>query len=128
MCVIAVAIGILASAYDCGGGDYGVVSIGRTNGGVIAEQLIHNYSGDTTHYESRDGGLTWRSVDSSNVAPIEWGGTEVTTPRGRYRIDDTGVLLISAAGQPETAYSTAYLREPLNLWLQSHKTRGGSRL
>ena len=77
-------------------------------------------------FTSSDGGLTWaktaqlyRGEEADLGASADEG---VETPRGRYGIDGQGIMLIGPDGESELAYSTAYLREDGNVWVQEKWT------
>ena len=66
-----------------------------------------------------DGGLTWVPV-SYRTSSVEWGGSSVETPRGTYRIQDGGIVLISPSGDSQEVYSFRHLSESSNRWFQSY--------
>ena len=45
------------------------------------------------------------------------------TPRGRYTLDGPDVILVDLDGRRQVAYSTAYLQEDGNAWVQQYATK-----
>ena len=89
--------------------------------GVSADGATHVVAVGRTQYRSDDGGLSW-AVGSGDLRQIEWGGERVDTPRGRYEVHGPDILLVDADGRSEAVYSTAYMQEESNVWVQEHAT------
>ena len=71
-------------------------------------------------YASVDGGLNWTAdsaVDRADIKPAPW---NAETPRGRYEINGTRIMRVDADGRSEEVYSSAYLQEAGNVWVQKH--------
>ncbi len=69
-------------------------------------------------YLSADGGLSWSREDRPSDG-IDWGGQSVETPRGRYSLDGPLVLRTGIDDtQEQVAYSTEFLEEEGNVWVQ----------
>ena len=96
----------------------GIRSLGVAETGII----VASYSNDENfiQYGSRDGGLTW--IPDYRGANIKWGGLEVETPRGRFMIQDSDILVRTTEGEWEVIYSGAYLQEEANAWIQYEAT------
>ena len=53
----------------------------------------------------------------------DWREVSVDTPRGRYTRDGPDVILVDLDGRRQVAYSTAYLQEDGNTWIQQMATK-----
>lgn len=110
------------------GTEVGVVAVGPTDDGLIAMTASYGTHGsqELFPYRSHDGGLTWTSRDMTGDT-YEWPRAiipeqdAVSTPRGVYTVDPTGIVLRTDTDE-RTVYSTAYLQSSGNLWLQSKQT------
>ena len=91
--------------------------------GISDEGTIHGRSGGRSEYRSEDGGVSW-ARDSDHPGQVEWGRESVEVPRGGYRIEGPDIVLSAPDGLAEVAYSTAYMQEQGNLWVQKHATSG----
>ena len=90
---------------------------GITNVGTTADGTLHAGGKVYGQFLSRDGGLTW-SERSDRTVGIEWGKESADTPRGRYVIEGPHILQIDPDGRSNRVYSTTYLWEPGNVWVQ----------
>ena len=99
--------------------EVGVKDVGITAGVTVAAAT--GLEGRHGNVQSEDGGLSWigASIDGNE---IRWGGESAETPRGRYVIQGPDIVLFGADGGPELAYSTAYMQEEGNVWVQEHAT------
>ncbi len=96
--------------------DFGMRDVGTSRDGAI-----HAGAWELGHFRSEDGGLSWRggSVDSGQ---IEWGGESVDTPTGRYVIQGPDIVRFGSDGRSKLVFSTAYMQEEGNMWVQEHAT------
>ena len=96
--------------------DFGMRDVGTSRDGAI-----HAGAWELGHFRSEDGGLSWRggSVDSGQ---IEWGGESVDTPTGRYVIQGPDIVRFGSDGRSKLVFSTAYMQEEGNVWVQEHAT------
>ncbi len=78
---------------------------------------------DFATHMSSDGGLSWReSPTYIDTSTVEWGGSTVQTPKGKYTTD--GVEIIRSHGsERETVYSPSYLRRDADVRFQEHLDR-----
>lgn len=78
---------------------------------------------DFATYMSSDGGLSWReSPTYIDTSTVEWGGSTVQTPKGKYTTD--GLEIIRSHGsERETVYSPSYLRRDADVRFQEHLDR-----
>ena len=82
---------------------------------------ITAYKGYVT-YQSVDGGVTW-SPSAFQLSNVARGGRIADSPWGRYTLDGPRVLRIGAdVTQEEVVYSTEYLEEDGNVWVQKVAT------
>ena len=110
--LLAAAVAALASvATSYPGPEYGIREVG-----VSPDGTIHAYL-----YESSDGGFTW-ARDNAPRGEVRWGSQSAETPAGTYTIGGPGIRLLYADGKRELAYSTAYLAEEANMWVQEQAT------
>ena len=90
----------------------GVQRVGVSEGGAI----VANTEFGT--YLSVDGGLSW-SRENRPLSGVDWGGQSVETPRGRYSLDGPLVLRTGIDDtQGQVVYSTEFLEEEGNVWVQ----------
>ena len=89
--------------------------------GISEDGAVHGGQWGRSQYRSSNGGLTWAG-GSGDPGRIEWGGASVETPRGTYVIQGPDIVLVDADGGSELAYSTAYMQEEGNMWVQEHAT------
>ncbi len=95
---------------------YGVQKVGVSDDGIVFAQV------DYGTYHSLDGGFTWNPIEHE-LGGVVWGNESVDTPRGRYTLNGPRVLRISADGaQEEAVYSTEYLEQGGNIWVQEVST------
>ena len=94
---------------------------GIRNVGISEDGAVHGGRGGHSQYRSSNGGLSWAG-GSGDPGRIEWGGASVETPRGRYVIQGPDIMLVDADGVSDVAYSTAYMQEEGNVWVQEHET------
>ena len=95
---------------------YGVQRVGVVDDGAIVTDV------DFGAYRSVDGGMTWSSVEQRLVG-IEWGGGSVDTPTGRYALKGPRVVRLGAdGGSEQVVYSTEYLEQDGNAWVQKVST------
>lgn len=101
--------------------DYGITRVGMhtTEGGSVV--VASNSFGSL--YWSDDGGVTWTGAEELTERSVVSGSDSAETPKGRYAIAGTDILLFDDEGQSETVYSTAYLHEEGNVWAQDRLTR-----
>ena len=109
--------------------DAGIARVGVADGRVIAQAVEYGVGSWESHYETGDGGLTWRPVKISYELEDElWDDFRSTqivgTPRGVYRIRGTDIIREAPGQPPETVYSAAYLLEATNVWVQSWESVG----
>ena len=104
------------------------VDLGITRVGVSEDGLLHasaryydQYPSNNSTHQSADSGQTW-AKGLTYQGSITWGGQTAETPRGRYTIEGTDVILTGADGRAEVVYSTAYLRKAGNVWTQEQST------
>ena len=98
---------------------YGVQYVGVSGDGVLV--AITAYKGYVT-YQSVDGGVTW-SPSAFQLSNVARGGRIADSPWGRYTLDGPRVLRIGAdVTQEEVVYSTEYLEEDGNVWVQKVAT------
>ena len=89
--------------------------------GVSDDGAVHARHQGFSYSRSTDGGLTWRG-GSGDARHIEWGEDSVETPRGRYVIQGPDIVLMGTDGISRVVYSTAYMQEKGNVWVQDHAT------
>ena len=81
--------------------------------------IVDEIDDGTDQFRSVDGGMTWRLIEDG-LEEFPWGEGSVYTPRGRYTLDGPRVVRAdSDGGQGQVAYSTAYLQEHGNMWIQN---------
>ena len=120
---------LLVGGVGCGGIDYGITDVEVMDDRLVARRTVEGTSGWThgahsySYFESTDGGLTWAEVE--RLYGVEWGGYETATPRGVYRILGTEIIRETPGQPPETVYSTKFLLDEVNVWIQNV---GASRL
>ena len=119
------AILLLAAGVGCGGIDYGITGVGVISDRLAARSAFEGGSGwgaggeayPYRYFESVDGGLTWDEVE--RLRGVEWGAYETATPRGVYRILGTEIIRETPGQPPETVYSTKFLQNEVNVWIQN---------
>ena len=95
----------------------GVQRVGVSEDGAI---VAHTEFGT---YLSVDGGLSWSREDRPSSG-VDRGGQSVVTPRGRYSLDGPLVLRTGIDDtQGQVVYSTEFLEEEGNVWVQWVSTR-----
>ncbi len=106
--------------------DLGITDVGVSEDGLIHANASYDYASSydyprnySSKHQSTDGGLTW-VTEPDYQGNVTWGGQTAETPRGRYTVVATGIMLIGADGRGEVVYSTAYLSNAGNLWAQRH--------
>ena len=100
---------------------YGVQHVGISEDGSIVADA------DFWAYRSVDGGLSWSQIEGWPWISdeVEWGGQSVETPRGRYSLDGPRVMRVGTDDtQAQAVYSTEYLQEQGNVWVQRVATEG----
>ena len=97
----------------------GITNVQSYSDAVYAVSSVHASPYD--HYESKDGGLTWSTRDGGIQAFRPDSHAWLETPRGRYRIEGSSIVLSDTSGE-SVVYSTAHLRDSNNEWLQSKQT------
>ena len=110
------AVAALACSFD-----FGITRVGT---GADGSLLVEADTGGLERFQSPDGGLNWQPVAETSPnrrGRVTWGGSAVTTPRGRYTIDGAEITRSHRSGA-ETAYSAAYLRDDANRILQDRAT------
>ena len=95
---------------------YGVSGVGVSEDGETVASVSR--IPDSYTHRSPDGGMTWSSAGGwlwhSGLK-----GQTVSTPSGVYELDGPGVVLMREGGRPDQiAYSTEYLRQDGNMWVQ----------
>ncbi len=97
--------------------EFGIKSLGVAPNGIIVGSQSEESS---SHFYSKDGGLTW--IPGYRGPIIRWGGSEEETPRGKFRIQDSDILVQTIDGEWTAVYSAAYLQQEANLWIQGQAT------
>ena len=109
--------------------EFGVVPLGVADDGSIVAMAYEEQ--ETGYYGSVDGGLTWKRLyhpaTSSTPDPslAEWRDSRddiMDTSRGRYTLDGPDVIRVALDGRRQIAYSTSYLLEDGNTWIQQYAT------
>ena len=92
--------------------------------GVSKDGTIHGGYWGRSSYHSKDGGMTWDSSYGVTAPPssIEWGEKSVETPRGMYAIRGPEIIKSDTAGSRQVVYTTAFMQEDGNVWVQEHAT------
>ena len=97
--------------------EVGIKSLGVAPNGNI----VGSYSEESSsHFFSKDGGVTW--IPGYRGALIRWGGSEEETPRGKFKIQGSDILVLTIDGEWTVVYSAAYLQQETNLWIQGEAT------
>ena len=96
------------------GQDVGISQVGVADDGTVYADT--SFEGV---WLSHGGGMSW---DRATNGWFQSGGTSADTPRGRYTIRGSDVLLIDADGESRIVYSGAYLQHEGNVWVQEHAT------
>ena len=115
---------LLAAGAGCCGIDYGITGVGVLDDRLAARSTVEGGTGwgageayPYYYFESTDGGLTWAEVE--RLYGVEWGAYETATPRGVYRILGTEIIRETPGQPPETVYSTEFLQDEVNVWIQN---------
>ena len=101
--------------------DLGITGVGVSEDGILHASASYDQPRNSSTHRSNDGGLTW-TTELDYQGSVTWGGPTAETPRGRYAIQGTDILLIGADGRAEVVYSTAYLSKAVNVWTQEQST------
>ena len=96
----------------------GVRSVGVAGDGAI--MAAANDGRDRLQYSSTDGGLTWEPY--AWPPNILWADEDVETPRGKFLIRGSDIMVLTVDGDWEAVYSAAYLQEESNIWIQERAT------
>ena len=96
-------------------------AVGVKDVGITADRTVAAATRLEGNFQSEDGGLSWTSA-SIDGNEIRWGGESAETPRGTYVIQGPDIVLFGADGGSELAYSTAYMQEEGNVWVQERAT------
>ena len=112
--------------------DLGIGRVGVTDGRVMAQGREVGLSHRYFHYETGDGGLTWHPVEVSRALKDalrdEFTATQVSTPRGEYRIEGAGIERLAGGAAPVAVYRLPTAQNSNNLWMQARSTEDlGSR-
>ena len=112
--------------------DAGIRQVGVTDGRVIAQAVEYGVGSWNSHYESGDGGLTWRPAEVSRQLKDElWDGftaAPVITPRGAYRIEGTDIVWLPGGTARAAVYRPPTAQNSNDLWMQARSTEAlGSR-
>lgn len=101
--------------------EIGITRVGVSEDGAVYAEAEGDYSGNgRIFFLSRDGGFSW-TQGPVNEDDVQWGGTSVETPRGRYSIQGSDIVRSGPEG-PVVPYSAAYLQEESNVWVQERAT------
>ncbi len=98
--------------------DHGIVSVGISEDGAVCAS---EYASGECFYRSEDGGLTW-AYNAGDLQSVTWGGNITETPRGSFALDGSEILHAGDSGSAQTVYSTVYLRQAGNVWVQEQAT------
>lgn len=90
---------------------------------VISEEIQFGSPIHPASYSSPDSGLTW-TLEANEPETIPEFNLDVATPRGHYVLEGTEVVLIGPENERLTTYSSAYLQQPGNMWVQQEETTG----
>ncbi len=114
---------------------HGITDVETSSAVVIAITSEYGLSEGESYYESIDGGITWsflafddpsRDKKIREIRPdLGWDARDerawLETPRGKYKIEGPNIVLSDSSGE-SVAYSTEYLRESGNEWMQAKQT------
>ena len=75
----------------------------------------------TQHYSSVDGGFTW-ALESNEPETNDELNRDVHTPRGQYVLEGSDIVRVGLKNERVTVYSSAYLQQPGNRWIQGNDT------
>ena len=97
---------------------------GITALGIDSEGTVHAGQPHFSHFRSLDGGTTWIAPRDGldRWEDIELGGVIAETTKGRYEISEADIVVLRPDGVSEVAYSTAYLENEPNVWVQKQAT------
>ena len=98
-----------------------VTAVGVEDVGTTADRAIAAATRLEGNFQSEDGGSSWTSA-SIDRNETRWGGESAETPRGTYAIQGPYIVLFGADGGSELVYSTAYMQEEGNVWVQERAT------
>ena len=112
--------------------DLGIGRVGVTDGRVMAQGREVGLSHRYFHYETGDGGLTWHPVEVSRALKDEirdeFTATQVSTPRGEYRIEGAAIEWLAGGAAPVAVYRLPTAQNSNSLWMQARSTEDlGSR-
>ena len=97
--------------------------VGINRAGIASNEAIvasgSNEEG-SFQYIGGNGGLIW--TPGYLGTNIEWGGLEVETPRGKFKIQDSDIVVRTVDGEWTVIYSAAYLQQEANFWIQGEAT------
>ena len=102
--------------------DAGVRSVTNAEDGSVVAKIEVYSIGSLVPMQSAttsDGGRTWTIA---NGVKLYGNNKTAQTPRGTYAIQNSGIMLLDSNGSATLAYSTAYLQQEGNLWLQDTAT------
>ena len=119
LALLAAGVATFASVATSYAWDIGIRSLGIAETGLIVASASDDE--DFFQYGSEDGGLTW--IPDYRDANIRWGGSEVETPRGKFMIQDSDIVVRTFDGEWTVVYSAAYLQQEANLWIQDVATK-----
>ena len=72
-------------------------------------------------YSSVDGGFTWTLLSNEPDTHGEL-NRDVRTPRGQYVLEGSDIVRVGLGGERVTVYSSAFLQQPGNIWVQENDT------
>ena len=101
----------------------GIIEVAVTDNGFVIAQSGSEYGDRSGLYQSQDGGLTW-GEERNTESPLLGVGDRAETPRGTYLIADTDIVKLGPQSESEVVYSTAYLTQSGNQWIQRISTIG----
>ena len=103
---------------------YGVTNVTVGEDGAVYASIGSDEGYYTRSYVSTNGGRTWSQGEAGGV-PTAPGVDSVDTPRGRYILEGTDIVLVRINdSRRRVVYSTAFLKEPGNEWVQAQATSG----
>lgn len=98
----------------------GITEVGTSENGAV---LVSAYFGNfyVGSYRTDDGGVSWTGVSGFQYDRTSRIGS-ADTPVGTFKIDGPDIILIRPDGREELAYSTDFLQQGGNLWVQERAT------